>query len=169
MTETSPTVADRLKAAIVSSGGLGYSPFASGTVGTLGGVAIAAALWPLRDQPWFHFGGAMVVLTIIAIAVGVLVGPWAERHYQRKDPGAFVLDELAGYWVTLIRFDDGFPGWREFVAAFFVFRVFDVIKPPPARRIERLPHGWGIMLDDIIAGVYSWMFVSVLRSYLGWP
>ena len=161
------SVKDRLFAMVVSSGGLGYAPVASGTFGTLGGVAVVLAVRPLLGD--FHFGMAMIVLSLIGLAVGVALGDWAERHYRKKDPGHFVLDELVGYWITLFRWDDGMPGTTELVVAFFVFRFFDVLKPPPGRRIEHWPKGWGIMLDDVVAGVYSMAVMWGLRYLLEWP
>ena len=110
----------------------------------------------------------MLIIAALCVAVGVLLGPWAERYYGRKDPGPVVIDEVAGYCVTLFQFE-GFPGWRQMVAAFFLFRLFDVVKPPPARRIERWPRGWGIMLDDLFAGLYAFMVVHVLSEWLQWP
>jgi phosphatidylglycerophosphatase A len=163
------TAFDRVRALTVSCLGLGYAPVASGTFGTLGAVGIVLLMRPLRDESWFHFGGAMVLLSVLAMVVGVALGPWAEHHYGRKDPSPFVLDELLGYFVTVFRVGEGFPGAWELAVAFFTFRLFDVIKPPPGRQLEQLQAGWGIMLDDLAAGVYSWMFVSTLRLYLEWP
>jgi len=156
---------DRVNAAVVSCLGLGYSPFASGTVGTVGAMAIVWAVLPLTDT--VSFGLLMVLLAAVGMVVGVALGGWAERHYGRKDPSPFVLDELVGYFVTLYRFGDSVPGWKELVVAFFAFRVFDVIKPPPGRQCERLPRGWGIMLDDVFAGVYANLLVWGIRTW--WP
>ncbi len=163
------TFLDRCKAAIISCAGFGYAPVASGTFGTVGAMLLVMALWPIRNESWFHFGGAMVVFCVVSLAVGVALGGWAERFYGKKDPKPFVLDELLGYFAALFRTGEGFPGWKEMVVAFFVFRLFDVIKPPPGRQLEQLPRGWGIMLDDLAAGIYTWMFVSALRWYCAWP
>ena len=165
MNQASPSMGDRIRAALVSCGGLGYAPVASGT---LAGIALVLALLPLRDQEWFHFGGAMIVGVLVCMAIGVACGPWAERYYGKKDPGHFVIDEVAGYYLTLFRLDGGFPGLKEIVVAFFAFRLFDVIKPPPGRRIEKLPFGWVIMLDDLVAGVYAALLIYVLRDYFQW-
>ncbi len=163
------TFADRIRAAAVSCFGLGYSPFASGTVGTVGAVAIAYMVYPFQHESWFHFGAAMGCLAVLGLVLGVALGRWAEKHYGRKDPSAFVLDELVGYWVALLRLQEGVPCVKEVAVAFFAFRLFDVIKPWPARRIESWPYGWGIMLDDVVAGLYSLILVSTLREYLQWP
>ena len=169
---------------LVSSGGLGYAPFASGTFGTLGGVAIALVLklWLCPRYGW-SFGVAAGVAAAAIFVIGVALGPWAERWYRVKDPKPFVLDEVMGYLVALLRvrhdapsllkegpslFTDG-PAWKELVVAFLFFRAFDVLKPWPARRLEYLPRGWGIMLDDLVAGIFAWMVVWVLRDWCNWP
>ena len=92
---------------------------------------------------------------LVVCAVNLALCPWAERHFGRKDPGAFVIDEVAGYLVVVAHV--GKPSIEAAVAAFLLFRLFDVVKPPPARQLERLPAGWGILLDDVMAGVYGWL------------
>ncbi len=144
---------NRLKLAIVSCGFLGLSPFAPGTVGTLGGVAIA---FLLRDAPNFPVW--------IAIVCGVLyaasqpLGAWAERYAGKKDPGIFVMDEVIGYLIT-VAWTAG-PSLLALCVAFFVFRFFDIVKPPPARQMERIGGGHGILLDDVFAGL--WGLVAVM-------
>jgi len=179
-----PGLHDRVFALLVSSGGLGYSPVASGTFGTLGGVAIALAfkLWICPRQGW-SFGVAAGVTAAVIFAIGVALGPWAERWYRVKDPKPFVLDEVMGYLVALLRmprdvggplregpslWNEG-PAWKEMAVAFVVFRIFDVVKPWPARRLEFLPRGWGIMLDDLVAALYTLGLVWVLRDWCRWP
>jgi len=141
---------DGLRRAIVSFGFLGYSPIAPGTVGTLG-PALLAPLLP-RGTPflWVSLGG-----TLLLLFVSVALGPWAEREYGKKDPGPFVLDEVGGYLVTVCA--AGPPSWTVSFLAFFLFRVADVVKPWPASRVERLPGGWGIYLDDVLAALYSFL------------
>jgi len=177
-----PRLVDRICALLVSSGGLGYAPVASGTFGTLGGVAIVLLLklWLCPQQGW-SFGVAAGIAAAAIFVLGVALGPWAERWYRVKDPKPFVLDEVMGYLVALLRIrhdpptllKEG-PGWmdgpnlKELVVAFLLFRVFDVLKPWPARRLEYLPRGWGIMLDDLVAGIFAWMLVWVLRDWCHW-
>ena len=150
---------DRLKLAIVSSGFLGCSPFAPGTVGTLGGVAIAYAL---------GFTDGFAVWSLVAAAVIYLVGrslgDWSEQYAGKKDPGIFVLDEVVGYLVTVWWM--GSPTLLTLVVGFFVFRFFDIVKPPPARRFERLGGGDGILLDDVVAGLYGLAVMAAARSFL---
>ena len=144
---------NRVKLAIVSFGFLGCSPFAPGTVGTLGGVLVA---WLLRDAPAFPLWIALVCVGLYAVSLPL--GGWAERHAGRKDPGIFVVDEVIGYLIT-VAWTRG-PSLLALVLAFFVFRFFDILKPQPARRMERIPGGHGILLDDVVAG--AWGFVAVM-------
>lgn len=160
------TLRDRLLAAWVTCGGLGYAPVASGTFGTLGGVALAALIGsadPEHYLPWLLLGTALVALG------GALAGGWAERRYGRKDPGEFVLDEVAGFGLAAAW--TAWPGWAHLGAAFFWFRVCDVLKPFPARRLERLGGGWGIVADDLAAGVWALGLTIATRWIAGsaWP
>ena len=138
----------------------GYSPWASGTAGTAGAFVLA-----LLILPTVHFGAACAVIVAATLLIGIPLGKWAEARWGKKDPGPFVLDEVAGYFVTLFRIDAPKPEVAELVVAFFAFRFFDVIKPPPARRIEGLHGGLGIMLDDIVAGLYA---LAVVFAYRFW-
>jgi len=100
---------------------------------------------------------ALVATCMIAIPLG----KWAEGHWKKKDPRYFVLDEHAGFWVTVFLFR--VPSLALTVAwAFVATRVFDIIKPWPASEMESLPHGWGILTDDIIASLYAAAFLHVL-------
>ncbi|MGB0951643.1 MAG: phosphatidylglycerophosphatase A [Planctomycetota bacterium] len=150
---------DRCVEMYVTWFGLGYAPVASGTFGTLGGVAIAALVgwtWPTAFLP------LVLGLTVVMSFLGALAGKWAERRYGRKDPGEFVLDEVVGYLVAVAWV--GFPGWNHLILAFFLFRLFDIVKPPPARRLEKLPGGWGIVVDDLVAGAYALVVMVALRG-----
>ncbi len=164
-----PTMVDRLNAAVVSCFGLGYAPVASGTFGTLGGVALVLLLEKVvcPGQGW-HFGLAAGVVAALILLLGIALGGWAERYYQMKDPKPFVIDEVVGYLVAVLRWKGGTPGVSELVLAFFAFRLFDVVKPWPARRLEFLPKGFGIMLDDVVAGLYALALVAVVRDWNEW-
>ena len=143
-----------LKLFLVSAGFLGCSPVAPGTVGTLGGVLIAWALSGTQQYlVWSLAAAALIYL------VGRSLGPWAEAHAGEKDPGLFVLDEVVGYLVTVAWFRG--PSPLALVVAFFVFRFFDVFKPRLARKAEHIPGGDGILLDDVIAGVYGLVLVML--------
>jgi phosphatidylglycerophosphatase A len=150
-----------LRLAFVSFGFLGCSPVIPGTVGTLGGVLVA---WLLG----VYFSSYYVIGTLVACAVlyaiGRSLGDWSERYAGKKDPGIFVVDEVIGYLVTVVWLDA--PSIQALVVAFFVFRFFDIVKPPPARRMERLGGGDGILLDDVVAGLYGLIVMAILRFSL---
>jgi phosphatidylglycerophosphatase A len=124
--------------------GLGYAPFAPGTFGSAAGLLLWAALPPSAAA---H--GAAIVLIF---AAGVWSAGMAEHHFRGTDPAPVIIDEVMGMLVTLFMIPVGWPGAA---AGFVLFRVFDVIKPPPANRLERLRGGMGIMADDFMAAVYA--------------
>jgi phosphatidylglycerophosphatase A len=132
---------------IVATGlGAGYGPIAPGTWGSLPGLALAWGLTRLGG------GWAEATGTIVASAAGVWAADRAERRLGEKDPGVVVVDEIAGQMVTLA-FLPATP--RMLVAAFLLFRLLDVVKPWPARWLESLPGGSGIMADDLMVGLYG--------------
>ncbi|HET6202601.1 MAG TPA: phosphatidylglycerophosphatase A [Planctomycetota bacterium] len=147
---------DRLKVLAISCLGLGLSPVAPGTVGTLGGVGLALLLPSDRFLP-----SALAALLVVS-ALSVALGPWAERHFGVKDPPAFVLDEVAGFLITILH--PSAPTPARLALGFVLFRVLDVVKPPPARRLESLPAGWGVLLDDAACGVYGLALLSGARA-----
>ena len=156
---------NKLRLFIVTCGFLGCSPFAPGTVGTLGGVAIAWAL--MGTGTWFPVWALLI--SAVLYAVGRPLGDWAEQYAGKKDPGIYVLDEVIGYLVTVLWIDG--PSLMTLVVAFFVFRFFDVLKPPLARRAESLPGGDGILLDDVVAGLHGLVLMILARLILpelGW-
>ncbi|TET33241.1 MAG: phosphatidylglycerophosphatase A [Planctomycetota bacterium] len=138
----------------VSSLGLGYLRPANGTWGTLGGVAIYIALFASGAANPAALALAAVVVSYIAIALG----PWAEKHFDTVDPKPFVLDEVAGYLLTVTVFFQ-ITTWAAFIKAaacgFVLFRIFDILKLPPGNWFERLPGGYGITLDDLMGAVYA--------------
>lgn len=149
---------NKLKLGLVSCGYLGLSPVAPGTVGTLGGVVLALAL---------SFTGAGYPLAVLLVcaalyALGRSLGAWAESYAGGKDPGFFVLDEVIGYLITC--FWTRGPSALALVLAFFVFRFLDIVKPPPARRLEALGGGDGILLDDVFSGLYGLGVMAALRA-----
>jgi len=143
-----------LKLFLVSSGFLGCSPVAPGTVGTLGGVAIA---WALAGTAWFPVW--VLLACVVVYLIGRSLGDWAEAYAGKKDPGIFVLDEVVGYLVTVLWLRG--PSLLALVVAFFVFRFFDIFKPRLARRMESIPGGDGILLDDVVAGCYGLVLVML--------
>jgi phosphatidylglycerophosphatase A len=147
------TLSDRLVVAIATGMYVGYVPPVPGTLGSLLGLLL---LWPFRP------GLAQVLVTLFLIGVAIMMADRAARIIGGQDPSAIVIDEIAGIAVaTLLP-----PNVQERVIAFAVFRLFDVIKPFPARHVERLPGGSGIVGDDLIAGLYTnlLMWVWLLLS-----
>ena len=138
--------------------GTGYLPVAPGTWGSIAVAGIYLALaWPAGALA----GLASVVMAVLAVAASVVcvaLGPFAETHFGRKDPSQVTIDEWAGQALALIAMPlpTDWTG-RLIVAAsaLLAFRVFDVVKPPPANAMQRLPAGWGILADDLIAAVYA--------------
>lgn len=138
---------------VLSYFGCGLLPKIPGTWGTAGAALTAWAFlrwWPGAAVNWTWLCLGWIV---VASAVTVLLTPILEESDGVKDPQSIVTDEVAGYWTTiaLLRHPDA----ASLAAAFFLFRFFDVVKPPPARQLERLPSGWGVLLDDVMAGVFG--------------
>ncbi len=156
----------------------GYIPWASGTFGSIVGLLIYAI--PGVEQPLW-----LSLLIVLGFAAGVVSAAHvarAEGHRLTKtaaatkaifqpeahatpDPSIVVIDEIVGMWISLLLLPKGFV---PALIAFFAFRAFDILKPPPARQLERIPDGWGIMLDDVIAGLYANIVTQLLyRAALG--
>jgi len=137
----------RLLLVVATGAGAGLAPVAPGTAGAAVGVALFALLAGLG--PWLY---ALAVLALLSL--GVRAADEAERAYRRKDDGRIVIDEVVGQLLALAPLSaPGLAaGWLPVVTGFVAFRVFDVWKPPLARRAERLGGGAGVMLDDVVAG-----------------
>ena len=104
----------------------------------------------------------ILVLIGIVVAIGIPAATLEERASGRKDPNYIVIDEVAGQLVALI----GCPlMWQALLAGFILFRGFDILKPPPVRRLERLPEGTGIVVDDLGAGVYALIVLQLLLHF----
>ncbi|MCP3977947.1 MAG: phosphatidylglycerophosphatase A [bacterium] len=132
---------------ILASGfGSGYSPFAPGTAGSAVGLALFAPL------AWYGPAWAPWVACLVFSLLGFPAAAAGERHFGKKDPGPVVIDEIAGQMLTLLWLPATPAVW---IAGFFVFRVLDIFKPFPARRLEALGGGSGIMADDLVVGVYG--------------
>lgn len=138
--------------------GAGYSPVASGTVGSL---VTAVAIWLLP---------LTLLRTAVALVVVTLLGIWAggrvERVLGRKDPGVIVIDEVAGMLLSVIGLPRSLP---VLITAFLLFRLFDIWKPFPARESQALTGGMGVMVDDLIAGLYTLVLIMGARALFGVP
>jgi phosphatidylglycerophosphatase A len=139
---------DRVALAIATAFGAGYLPKAPGSAGALVGIAAFASGAP----------------PLLAAAALFLPAVWAStvtaRIRKTKDPQIVVIDEVLGQWVTLI---GASTAPLSLAAAFLAFRVFDILKPWPVRWGESFPDGWGIVLDDLLAGVYGYLVMLLLR------
>ena len=136
----------RLAVFIATVGYCGYFPVAPGTVGSAAGLVAYLLVW------WTHSPVVEIGLIAGLFAVGVWAGTTAEQYFGGIDPGPVVIDEVVGMLITLAFIP---VGWSGAVAGFFLFRVFDVLKPYPAGRFEQLHGGLGVMADDAMAGVYA--------------
>lgn len=131
---------------LATGGYVGYAPFASGTFGSLVGLPI---VYLLSKTHWY----AATVLAATLILGSVWVAHLAEQQLNAKDPGCIVIDEVAGMCVTMLYIP---LTLTTGTAGFLLFRLFDVIKPPPVRQMEKmLKGGWGVVMDDVVAGVMA--------------
>ena len=134
----------------------GYFPVASGTVGSL--AAIVIYLIPGFEQLF-----VIIPATLVIIFYGIYIGTKFEAEYG-KDPAQCTIDEVAGTWISLIALPKTFG---IIIAAFFLWRILDIIKPPPARNLERLKGGLGIMIDDVISGIYTLIIMHLVVYLFG--
>jgi len=145
----------------ISTFGVGYLPLMPGTYGSLVGVGIFLGFTQLVK------GNALVAVVLVSIVVVTFAGIWAASRTEaldnRKDPRKVVVDEVAGQLISLFPLTL-FTQWSivAVIISFILFRFFDIVKPYPARRLEALKGGLGIMCDDLIAGVYAAVITSVV-------
>ena len=164
----------------IATCGVGYLPLAPGTWGSLVGFglyllvrgALMKLLFDIAPRfrlNLFHLFYAVIAFEML-VAIGLtLVGVWAasrtEKMSGKKDPSKVVIDEVAGQFIALLTvpfmIDDA---WWSLILAFILFRFFDIVKPYPARTLESLNSGLGIMADDVVAGVYAAIGVAVVVS-----
>jgi phosphatidylglycerophosphatase A len=131
--------------------------------GTWGSLASATIWWfGIRTVAPERQAAVTAVAAVLVTLVGIPAATAVARAWERKDPSQVVIDEVAGQLVTLIACP---VTWKALIAAFILFRAFDILKPPPVRQLERLREGTGIMLDDIGAGIYGWIVLHVLLHY----
>ncbi len=133
---------------------IGYLPLAPGTWGSLAAVFV-----------WYFFMTEispflLIFTSVVVFFIGVITSNVVIETTGKSDPSEVVIDELAGQWFALIALPHTI-GYG--IAAFVLFRIFDIFKPPPIKQLERLPGGWGVMLDDVAAGV---MTCTILNGFL---
>jgi phosphatidylglycerophosphatase A len=136
---------------IASFFGFGYFPIAPGTVSSF--LLIVLYKYFIHSWSWPLY----VAVGIVIFIIGVLTASVAEAASKREDPRFIVIDEILGQWIVLFMLA---PSWPLLLAAFFLFRLFDIIKPFWIKRAERFHSGWGIMLDDILAGFYAGILIN---------
>lgn len=146
-------LSSRLGLALASAAYSGYAPVAPGTVGS----AVALPLWFLLRISGSTWAEPAAILLLF------LAGVWSARVAEREtgvdDPGIVVIDEVVGMLISLLWLP---MTWQVALAGFLFFRVYDILKPFPAGRLERLRQGWGVMADDAAAGVYAYASVRFL-------
>ncbi len=131
---------------------VGYAPVAPGTFGTFAGMVF---IWLLEPSI-----ALQLIVLIAVLIIGTITSDIAEKAFGQKDCRHIVIDEFAGYLCSVI-FLPLTPGYM--ISAFFLFRAFDILKPPPIRALERIEGGTGIMLDDVAAGLITNALLQIYR------
>ena len=148
-----------------TGGGIGMIPFAPGTWGSLEGIVVfflaysSAVLWKYESLETLNFTPVMLVVLVLLTTLGIVVSNRVEELTE-KDPGPVVIDEVVGQYLALaVPAYIGLSSTRSplvvIISSFLLFRLFDIWKPGPIRKLQDLPGGWGIMLDDVAAGILA--------------
>lgn len=136
---------------------LGYSPYAPGTVGTIGAIPLYYLLTVYLTDIQYLI--AAIILTVF----GIIISFEAVKAYKNDDPKEIVIDEVVGYLVTMILIT---PNFLNIVLGFFLFRFFDIAKPFPVRRMERLRGGFGVVMDDVFAGIMACLALHAVNYFI---
>lgn len=144
---------------------IGRLPLGPGTWGSAAAVAIWLAVAHFSHLSRGQLATATALAAVGVTLIGIPASAIVAREAATDDPGFVVLDEVAGQWIALI---GATVRPVEWLLAFLLFRVFDIVKPPPARQFDRMHSGFGIMMDDVAAGVYAWIVLFLLRHWLRW-
>ena len=143
----------KLLSKIVSSFfGVGYFPVAPGTLTSL--LVILAYKFYIFRLGWFLH----LLILFLLFFVGVYTSTKIEKESRKKDPRKIVIDEACGQLLVLFRMSDV---WLPLIIGFILFRIFDIAKPYPIKKVEDLPSGWGIMMDDMVAAIYAGVIVNL--------
>ena len=143
----------------------GYSPFAPGTMGAL----VATLLWLVGY--WLMSFWTLQIATAVCIVLFTLISIQPINRVEKfwgEDPKRVVIDEVVGVWICLLgvpETTDATRFWIYVVMAFALFRLFDIFKPLGIRKMESLPGGWGVMMDDILSGIYGLIVMMVCRQF----
>src|ERR1700733_9722936 len=140
--------------------GCGYAPVAPGTAGSVAALIIAIALHFIIQYGSGYERGVLILLGAILLAPGIWSAGVVARETNTTDPQIVVVDEVIGQWITLA--GAATFNWKTWLAAFLLFRLFDIWETAPARQFESFPGGWGIVADDVMAGLYGALAIFVL-------
>lgn len=162
MAKAAWTLLDRAVVLLATGFGAGRFPFAPGTAGS----AVAALLVLLLSRTSWRADLVLAGLVVATTGACLLIGGRAETLLGGKDPGPFVLDEWAGQFLACAVLGPAWPSPGRVAAAFVLFRIFDVVKPPPARWLQDLGGGAGIVLDDLAAAAYAWAALALAGRWL---
>jgi len=143
--------------------GAGWMKPGPGTYGSVAAVLLWYAAARGLHPGWVGLAVGTAVAAVLATLVGIPAATIVAREAGREDPGFVVVDEVAGQWIALIAMR---PDWKHALLALVLFRLFDIWKPWPIRRLEALPEGTGIMLDDVAAGVLALVCGLVLSRWV---
>ncbi|WP_300727800.1 phosphatidylglycerophosphatase A [uncultured Bacteroides sp.] len=145
---------------IATGFGSGYSPIAPGTAGALlatliwwGYESLVASYWPT----FFITSALVIIFTVLGIWSSTV-----SEKYWGEDPSRVVIDEMVGTWIALLAVPAN-AHWGYIIAAFILFRFFDILKPFGIRKMEKFPKGYGIMADDILSGIYGFIIIILFR------
>jgi phosphatidylglycerophosphatase A len=146
----------RLILLLASGLGAGFSPFAPGTAGTLVAIPIELLLSPIRSPVY-----ELTLLTFFFFSSWI--AERAQNHWQKKDDQRIVIDEIMGYFLTML----WIPKTLLFISVgFLLFRLLDIVKPFPCRQLEKVRGGFGVVLDDVFAGIYANIGLQLLRIFV---
>lgn len=146
----------RIAEKIATLGPIGFLPIAAGSWGS----AVAVLIWWFGLQRWGWKGQVLAIVILLPLAI------WSAQQAEKRlghDAHPIVIDEVVGQWITLLAAPGG-AVWA--IAGFFLFRIFDVLKPSPVRESQKMPGGWGIVVDDVLAGVYAAICLLIGRKLL---
>jgi phosphatidylglycerophosphatase A len=146
--------------------GAGLGKPGPGTWGSIAATLLYAAAAYFLNPTAAQLALWTLAAAILATAIGVPAATIAARESGRKDPGFVVIDEVAGVWITLTAIFWAKPDWQHILAALILFRIFDITKPFPVRNLEKLPEGWGIVFDDVAAGLYAGAVLLLLNRFI---
>lgn len=147
---------------IATSLGVGYSPFAPGTCGALVGLGVYWLGFYLDSTGIFSFSQIhLIALVIIFTGLGILATNVLEPEWGH-DPQKIVMDETVGQWITLLFVPFH---WKYMILALVLFRFFDILKPLGIKKLEKLPGGYGVMGDDILAGIYACIVMHIVLGF----